>query len=199
MKKFLLLIMSTLFLSLAISCDKDDNNELVGGEDVTNPLLNPGGKLMDHGVNIVGAWALCNPKTTFLRYYLLIDSKGNVKQYWLKNHDDWENITLDVSGILHTTQDQFKYISGDLFGSSMLEIFYNASSLENDSSNFNNWIDEKHNRIGYSYVYSGIFYSFETIIESSDKDTFILYWVDYKDGHETDKGMSYLRRIKDFI
>lgn len=198
MKKFLLLIMSTLFLFLAISCDKDDNNELVGGEDVTNPLLNPGGKLMDHGVNIVGAWALCSPKTTFLRYYLLIDSKGYVKQYLLKNHDDWENITLDASGILHTTQDQFKYISRDLFGSSMLEICYNGS-LENDYTNFNSWIDEKNNRFGYSYDDQGILYSFETTLESSDNDTFIVYWVDYKDGHETDKGMSYLRRIKDFF
>lgn len=93
MKKIVWLLMSAMALSLAISCNEEDNDKLVGGEDVADPRLNPGGTLMDGNVNIVGAWALCHEGDT-PKIFCRLDSKGKMRTYYS------EEYTMDSMGII---------------------------------------------------------------------------------------------------
>lgn len=111
MKRIVWLFMGAMALSLAISCNKDDEKKLVGGEDVTDSFLKPGGKLMDHGVNIVGAWAnVRNENNATTDSFFIIDSKGTVKFYRVRDTYGWSLArTLDRNGIFHCSLQDFKY------------------------------------------------------------------------------------------
>ena len=188
MKKLVWLFMSAMALSLAISCNKDDEKKLVGGEDVTDSFLNPGGKLMDNGVNIVGAWVYFAGKVNNeASDFFIIDSSGQAKGY---SSNDGTNYILDNKGIFHCSYGDFSYVgSSDTKITSMFNLLYTLRK---------SWEDPD-----YTIVKEGgkiVMYHFDEIcadftITNQDKDTFIIKVRDYVEGKDS---VQYIRRVKGF-
>ena len=199
MKKIVLLFMSAMVLSLAVSCNKD-NDKLVGGEDVADPRLNPGGILMDNGINIVGAWATpfgTNP--TNVAQFFLLDSQGNVIHYW--NLDEDEYLTMDSNGIIQGSFSDFEegkfteYRKVPVF--SMLELVCFMLEYDHDIYHYCPWddgpiltnysyddylrdskhkkiIDEKQGKVVCSWIDSNNYnYTREIVVKAKDIDNFI--------------------------
>jgi len=108
MKKIAFALMLVMTVFVLSGCSKSNDKEpeeeaIVGGEDVTNPFLNPGGKIIDKGVNIVGAWAFCplDTPTTAQDRFILINNSGAITEYNFRS-PNW--FALDDKGILHCGQ-----------------------------------------------------------------------------------------------
>lgn len=203
--------MWALIVMLALSCSKSENNDdkIVGGEDVTNPFLNPGGKLIDNGVNIVGAWAEVDAEGYF-EDFIIVDSKGNYTSYRVnkKGHSRTDGFYLRSNGIIPGYYDDFE-IGGmegvDLDypmkgGKTMLEVLFQWRQdwYREVFDLKNSWIDKKKGAFGLSLDDGGYDDTFEANLTNRNVDTYAITVVWKYDG-ESYSNTLYLRRIKGFL
>lgn len=207
--------MWALIVMLALSCSKSENNDdkIVGGEDVTNPFLNPGGKLIDNGVNIVGAWAEVGAEGYFGEF-IIVDSKGNYTSYRVnsKGPSKTDDLYLRSNGIIQGYYDDFEIGGTECVnldypmkgGKTMLEVLFQwRQDWYREVEAFdlkNSWIDKKKGAFGLSLDDGGYGYddTFEANLTNRNVDTYAITVVGKYDG-ESYSNTLYLRRIKGFL
>ena len=205
---FLMCIMTIFVLS---ACSKSDDKEpekdaIVGGEDVTDLFLNPGGKIVDKGVNIVGAWAFCETSTPNLAQegFIIINSKGEVTEYdTFKSPYEFE---LDSKGVLHCYHSDIK--EGEMGGwpckggKTMIEALlgWAAHDPESEMLDFKvTYKDEKTGKFGYQYAFSGWTGSSDCVLTNRDVDTYYYTIKSYYSDSPEETQTLYMRRIKSLL
>lgn len=217
MKKIVFALMCVMTVFVLSSCSKSDGNsdeiapdveQRVGGEDVTDPFLNPGGKIIDKGVNIIGAWAVCEQTTpTKTRSFFLINSKGQIAHYSIPNMDIAE---LDVKGVLHYSQKDFFGWPADESANkwkTMIKALLggHTSYPKKDNRYWDYNIDEKNGKFSFKYEHFLDNYHSETwLLECElkiidiDKYALSAKYTEIINGDSAVFQKVYLRRVKAF-
>lgn len=205
---------------LAISCNKDNGEDLVGGEDVTDPRLNPGGVLLDDfGVNIVGAWALCLENGRFYddgefddMTIFFIESNGDNYNYSEGDDSIVKDIFLDDKGILNISYSTLSsFYKGDKNNneivntkvSSMFDLFcpQRETIYIKNLQRTMDVIDNKTRRLNCSYDLDDESAKMIITLSCIDVDTYLM---DYSSSWEWTRSSEvfngiYLRRVKGFL